>query len=225
MNKIWWQTKKSVGRFYNKVIAWVKHFYFKVTVESLKAASYDDLPVPLKLDQIAKGRDIVVEIGSGHGEVLLANDFKKSIAIGYEIKTRFFKLTRRKIRTRNDIFVFQGNGYESLMLHYNNESISKVLILFPDPWHKKRHNKRRPITADFINMAAQKLKKGGKVIIATDWLDYVDFITDQVKKVTDRYQVSIKPYVPEEYGLPITHFHQKWIRKGRVFNVFELTKK
>ena len=225
MKKQWWQIRKRFRVSFKKMILWLRHFTYPVTAERLKKAKYADLPAPLALEKITKGRDLIVEIGSGHGEVLLSNDATKSISVGYETKTRFFKLTARKVKKRADIFAFQGDAYESTLLHYVDNSISRLLILFPDPWHKRKHNKRRPITAQYLNAVAQKIKKGGLVLVATDWPDYAEFIEEQVKMVAENYHVVVKPYDPVDYGLPVTHFHQKWIRKGRKFTAFELIKK
>jgi tRNA (guanine-N7-)-methyltransferase len=203
----------------------MKSLFFVPTVEFLKKSVYQELPAPLQLGSIVGDRKLVVEIGSGHGEVLLSNDRTASVMIGYEKKSRFFKLTRRKIRRRDDIFVFQGDGYESLAMHYKNESIDRIYILFPDPWHKRKHNKRRPITAKFFLSVAKKLKKGGDVIVASDWPDYVDFIDVETKKCGEVYDISRSVYDPTLFGLPITHFHQKWIRKGRKFVSFQLVKR
>lgn len=183
------------------------------------------LPAPIAWEKIAKGREIFVEIGSGHGEVLLSNNLEAAIMIGYEIKSRFFRLSQRKIRRRSDIFVYKGSGYESLNLHYKNDVVSRIYILFPDPWHKKKHSKRRPITSNFFTTVAQKLKVGGEIVIGTDWLEYAEFILEEARKVLPLYQVTSQPYSSEKFGLPVTHYHQKWERKGRKFTAIILKKR
>ena len=224
MNKHGWEIKKQSRYLLRKVIKILRGLFFRTTITNLKYATYSKLPVPLHWEKIAGGRKLFVEIGSGHGEVLLANNSEKSISIGYEIKSRFFRLTQRKISRRGDIFVYKGSGYESLFLHYLNSSIDRIFVLFPDPWHKRKHNKRRPLTAEFFLNVAQKLKSGGEIIIATDWPEYADFIKEEVAKISSCYQVTVKPYEPVEFALPITHYHQKWVRKGRSFTAFILKK-
>ncbi|MCC7304019.1 hypothetical protein IT418_01220, partial [bacterium] len=178
MNKNLWKIYKGAGTFYRNLIKKFRALFFQPTTEELKRLAYDKLPAPINWKKIAGDREIYVEIGSGHGEVLLANNGEKSISVGYEIKSRFFRLTQRKIRKHADIFIFKGSGYESLFLHYKDFSIDRLLILFPDPWHKRKHNKRRPLTAEFFKKIAQKLKTNGEIIIATDWPDYADFIKE-----------------------------------------------
>ncbi|MDH3693013.1 MAG: tRNA (guanosine(46)-N7)-methyltransferase TrmB, partial [Gammaproteobacteria bacterium] len=55
-------------------------------------------------------------------------------------------------------------------------SIDTVLIFFPDPWHKKRHHKRRLIQTDFVKSTVRAIKRGGRIHIATDWQDYAEHI-------------------------------------------------
>ncbi len=50
--------------------------------------------------------------------------------------------------------------------------LDEVLVLFPDPWHKKRHHKRRLVNAAFGSMIASRLAVGGRLHLATDWEDY-----------------------------------------------------
>ena len=57
-----------------------------------------------------------------------------------------------------------------------NNSVDEIRILFPDPWPKKRHHKRRLIQKEFICQAERVLVKGGRIQIATDWKPYADWI-------------------------------------------------
>jgi len=225
MNKWAWKIGRSVQNGVRKVIKRVQGLFFQPSIELLKKIDYTALPSPIRWGKVAGKRKIHVEIGSGHGEVLLANDPQGSIIIGYEIKSRFFRLSQRKTRRRDDIFIYKGSGYESLQLHYDRSSIDAIYILFPDPWHKKKHAKRRPLTQEFFLRVAQKLKSGGKLLMATDWTDYAEFIATEAQKVTEQYKVTVGPYDPAKFGLPITHYHQKWARKGRTFTATLLEKK
>ncbi len=225
MKRILWQLRLKIRALVRNVIRRVRSVFFPISVSSLKQAEYQKLPAPIAWEKIAQNRDLHVEIGSGHGEVLLANNKEKSIIVGYEIKSRFFRLSQRKTRKRQDIFIYKGNGYESTLSHYKNASISTIFILFPDPWHKAKHNKRRPLIAEYFLAVAQKLKNDGRIVIATDWPDYAEFIKNEVAKITEVYEVAVRPYNPEEFDLPITHYHQKWVRKGRSFTAFVLQKR
>ncbi|MFZ6022781.1 MAG: tRNA (guanine(46)-N(7))-methyltransferase TrmB [Patescibacteria group bacterium] len=225
MKRNWWLLKKTSRDVFKRITKRIQSFFFRPTVEKLKNIEYQKLPSPVNWSAIAQGRSLQVEIGSGHGEVLLANDSARSVTVGYEIKARFYLLTKRKIRKRSDVFVYKGSGYESLDLHYAPDSISRIVILFPDPWHKKKHAKRRPITKEFFEKVYPYLKSNGEILIATDWDDYSSFIASQASEVTTKYSVENGVYEAPNFGLPITHFHQKWIRKGRSFQYFLLKKR
>ena len=55
-----------------------------------------------------------------------------------------------------------------------SRSIAGVFLFFPDPWHKKRHHKRRLIKPDFVNELSKRLKPGGFMHLATDWENYAE---------------------------------------------------
>ena len=68
-----------------------------------------------------------------------------------------------------------------LILNQNKFKFSKIWILHPDPWPKARHEKRRLLSAEFLNLLAANLKPNGKIIIGTDHWEYFDWIGEQVK--------------------------------------------
>lgn len=225
MKKYLWFIYKYVRDYTRWIVKRIRSLYVPITVDSLKRMSAQELPSPVHWRNIADGKSIIVEIGSGHGEVLLANNRESSISVGYETKTRFFKLTRKKLRKRADSFVYQGNGYEGSLQHFSRGSISIIFILFPDPWHKKKHAKRRPIKESYFREIAQNLKNEGALVIATDWGEYAQFIWKEAQKVVDLYEISKDTYTPSHWSLPVTHFHQKWVRKGRNFTQIVLKKR
>jgi tRNA (guanine-N7-)-methyltransferase len=55
---------------------------------------------------------------------------------------------------------------------FEDESLDAIHLYFPDPWPKKKHNKRRIVNEDFLSLIHPKLKKGGYIHIATDWVPY-----------------------------------------------------
>ena len=61
-------------------------------------------------------------------------------------------------------------------------SLDRVMILFPDPWHKARHNKRRLVQDDFALALARVLKPGGRLRFVTDWKDYADWALERFQR-------------------------------------------
>lgn len=66
-----------------------------------------------------------------------------------------------------------------------DESLECVQVFFPDPWHKKKHNKRRIIQPAFVALIAQKLKKGGRLCLATDWEPYAEHMMEVMQSAPD----------------------------------------
>lgn len=225
MNRTLWELKKRVETWQDLARRWLIGIHFQTTAENLKKEPYKNLPFPVHWEQIAQGRKLRVEIGSGHGEVLVANNSSKSIIIGFETKSRFFKFSKHKIRNKSDAFIFQADAYAATQRLFEKNSVDELVILFPDPWHKKKHHKRRPITAEYFRAIAQNIKYGGGLLVASDWVEYVEFIENELEQVTDLYEIKKMPYTPEVFGLPSTHYYQKWQRKGRKFTAFVLTKR
>ena len=74
-------------------------------------------------------------------------------------------------------------GVEKLELDelFDNRSLARVNLFFPDPWHKKRHHKRRIVQADFVALVAAKLVPGGIFHVVTDWPDYAEHIENVMR--------------------------------------------
>ena len=136
--------------------------------------------VPLNLDEIFPTYQTrILEIGFGMGEAtaILAKDFPDTAFIGVEVHTPGVgKLCAR----------LEENGSENVrILHHDvidvinkqlaDESLDGVHIFFPDPWQKLRHIKRRLITPEFLKLIYPKIKKGGFIHVATDWVPYAEF--------------------------------------------------
>jgi tRNA (guanine-N7-)-methyltransferase len=73
----------------------------------------------------------------------------------------------------------QAGDVRPLMALLPDASIDRIYILFPDPWPKTRHKKRRLIQPDFIAEAARLLKPGAPLRFATDWADYADWTLER----------------------------------------------
>jgi len=131
----------------------------------------------------AFGREapLVVEIGFGNGEQLLfaaENEPHKNL-VGIEVHApgvgRLLhgaaELAARSAAAPN-LRVYCHDAVEVLNHDIADATLDEVRIYFPDPWHKKRHHKRRLIQLEFVALLATKLKAGGLLHLATDWEDY-----------------------------------------------------
>ena len=119
---------------------------------------------------------LIVEIGFGNGESLaqMAAASPDKNFLGIEVHRPGIGHLLLKIRALalDNVRVYCGDAVEMLQDKLEDGSLSGMQIFFPDPWHKKRHHKRRLITPEFARLAVRKLKIGGIFHAATDWEDY-----------------------------------------------------
>ena len=100
-------------------------------------------------------------------------------------------------------------------------SLDGVHIFFPDPWHKKRHNKRRLIQQPLIAKLAARLKVGGYIHCATDWQEYAEQILEVLsaepllKNRADPVKdADLAGYSPKPHYRPLTKFENRGIKLG-----------
>lgn len=95
------------------------------------------------------------------------------------------------------------------------DSLMGVQIFFPDPWPKKRHQKRRLIQHDFVTLLSQKLTKGGFIHCATDWQDYAEQMLQVLSNVPSLSNQQIEGgFAPRPNTRPLTKFEQRGRRLG-----------
>lgn len=118
----------------------------------------------------------VIEIGFGNGENLaaLATAHPERDYLGIEVHRAGVGRLLLAIETAQltNVRIACHDAVEVLQHQLAPGSIDEMLVLFPDPWHKKRHHKRRLIQAPFVELAASRLKGGGVLRLATDWEPY-----------------------------------------------------
>jgi tRNA (guanine-N7-)-methyltransferase len=92
-------------------------------------------------------------------------------------------------------------------------SLDGIHIFFPDPWHKKRHHKRRLIQPDFVALLVRKLKPEGYLHLATDWEDYAQQMLE-VLAAESLLANTADTFSPRPEYRPLTKFEQRGLRLG-----------
>ena len=175
---------------------------------------------PLDLDALfGRAAPRCLEIGFGAGEVIgsLAESNPHIDYLGIEVHRPGIGrlLLRAEAAGARNLRVLCHDAVEVLRDHLHDESFDEVLAFFPDPWHKKRHHKRRLIDARFVECIAAKLRAGGILRLATDWQAYAE----QMLAVCNAAAAlrSLSPdatYVARPQFRPPTRFERRGARLG-----------
>lgn len=162
---------------------------------------------------------VTLEIGFGMGQSLVqmaksdpARDF-----IGIEVhKPGVGRLLHSMADEQvHNIRVYCHDAVEVLRECIDNSALDRVQVFFPDPWHKKRHNKRRLIQPAFVDQLADKIADGGELHLATDWEHYAEQMME-VLTASPRYsnRSGAGQYAPRPDSRPLTKFEQRGERLG-----------
>lgn len=111
--------------------------------------------------------------------------------------------------------VYQHDGVEVMDDSIGDESLDCVQLFFPDPWHKKRHHKRRIVKAEFVESIRRHLKIGGVFHMATDWENYAEHMLAVMNEAPGFENTSTTDdYIPRPDSRPLTKFEQRGHRLG-----------
>jgi len=131
------------------------------------------------------GKKIIeIGFGMGHTTVEIAKNLPDSNFVAIDVHSPGVGNLLNKIKDNelSNLKIIQHDAVEVLEKMVLDKSLDAIHIFFPDPWHKKRHNKRRLIQEPFLELVSRKLKKDGYVHVATDWQDYAYWIIECFKK-------------------------------------------
>lgn len=130
----------------------------------------------------------VLEIGFGNGlslaEMALANPQQNFFGIEVHTPGVGSLLVKVKQDDLHNVRVSKDDAVLVLEQQIVDESLDRVQIFFPDPWHKKRHHKRRLLQTAFVDTVVKKLKPSGVLHVATDWQNYAEHILETLSANT-----------------------------------------
>jgi tRNA (guanine-N7-)-methyltransferase len=134
------------------------------------------------LQIFGRSAPVVLEIGFGNGEQILARATREpsSNFLGVEVHEPGVGhlLLAAERANLNNLRVIRHDAVEVLHDQIPLDSLDEVQILFPDPWPKKRHHKRRLIQPAFVDLIAQRLRPQGLLHLATDWEPYAEHMRE-----------------------------------------------
>ena len=194
---------RTFGRRHGKKLSIRKQWLMDNLLPKIapKTADFDEKPV-------------ILEIGFGNGEHLrdLAISNPDKIIIGAEPFANGVAALMSSITNESDNVLM--NEYKNVRIHpddvrlllknFENAQFDEIWVLHPDPWPKARHEKRRLLNHDFLNLLSKHIGTNGKIIIGTDHWGYYDWIIEQLKQtnlaikstnldtIKTRYQIKNK---------------------------------
>jgi tRNA (guanine-N7-)-methyltransferase len=158
-------------------------------------------------------KKIIMEIGFGMGEAtaLIGRDFPNDGFLAVEVHfpgvgklmARIQELGLKNIR------IMETDVHPLFEEHLDDESLDGIHLFFPDPWPKKKHQKRRIVNADFLKLIAPKIKPGGFIHIATDWVPYAEVI-EEVFAASEIFEGGV---IDRPEWRPLTRFEGQGITK------------
>lgn len=173
---------------------------------------------PLDLQQ-AFGREAptILEIGFGMGEATahIAGLMPECNFLCCEVHTPGVGALLMRVQERGltNVRIVQHDAVQVLDHMLTPGSLAGVHIFFPDPWHKKRHHKRRLLQAPLVEKLVSRLAPGGYIHCATDWEDYA-FQMLQVLDANHALRNTADSFAPRPHYRPLTKFENRGLKLG-----------
>ena len=173
----------------------------------------------IKISEIFPTSDkVIMEIGFGMGEAtaIIAKNHPNNGYIAVDVHPPGIgKLLARIIENDlTNLKVIEEDVHVVLQHMIADESLDGIHLFFPDPWPKKKHNKRRIVNEGFLALIHPKIKKGGFIHIATDWVPYANSIQEVFASST----LFTGGVIDKPEWRPVTRFEGQGIDKDHAVN-------
>jgi tRNA (guanine-N7-)-methyltransferase len=169
------------------------------------------------------GRDapLHVDLGCGDGSFLceLAQQFPEKNFLGIERLSKRVEKARRKAEKIENVRVLRADTFDAVRYLLPENSVETFYLLFPDPWPKRRHQRRRIFTRDFLDSVAAALEPDGLLRVATDHFDYF-----QQMERPSRAHPQFEIVDPGDVVFPSTKFERKFQEQGASIHRLTLRK-
>ncbi|NVK89255.1 MAG: tRNA (guanosine(46)-N7)-methyltransferase TrmB [Gammaproteobacteria bacterium] len=188
--------------------------------ELFPALGIEFQPQPLDfLSLFGNDHPVVLEIGFGMGKSLAlqarANPQRNYLGIEVHRPGVGACLLLAEEYQLTNLRVINHDAVEVLKQMIGDASLGGMQVYFPDPWHKKKHHKRRIVQPSFIDLCAQKVAKGGFIHLATDWENYAEHMLAVMSQADGWGNLSpTGDYIERPEDRPITKFETRGTKLG-----------
>ena len=180
-------------------------------------------------EQVSAYRPRILEIGFGMGETTayIATKRPEDDFIAIEVHEPGVGALLKRIGEQEitNLRLIRHDAVEVVEHMLDADSLDGIHIYFPDPWHKKKHNKRRLIQPEFVKLLVSKLKPGGYIHLATDWQEYavqmLEVLTGEVaiqntSKTLETLEDgrTVPGYAERPDYRPVTKFENRGLKLG-----------
>jgi tRNA (guanine-N7-)-methyltransferase len=179
----------------------------------------DYRPQPLDLVSLFGNHNpVVVEIGFGMGDSLLtmAARMPEVNFIGVEVHPPGIGKLLMGIGQQqlSNVRVISHDARDVMEHCFSDGCLHGIQVFFPDPWHKKRHHKRRLIQAGFVALLQRKLEPGGHLHLATDWQPYAEQMLAVLENTPGLVNLAGAGHYADSGDRPATKFEKRGRRLG-----------
>lgn len=139
-----------------------------------------------------------LEIGSGHGDFLVnySKEFPERFCLGLDLITQRIEKSKKKAERANlqNCLFLKAKAEEFLECQPPEFLWNEVIILYPDPWPKKRHHKNRLFQVEFLTQLAQLVVRGAKIHFETDHLEYFNEVCYRIQQHPQWQRINAETY-------------------------------
>ena len=137
------------------------------------------------LEVFGNDKEVICDIGLGRGDSLIAQaqQYSSYNYLGVEVYTPGIinVLSHIESQQYNNVKLWHGDAVGMLYNNIAADSFNRVQLLYPDPWPKSRHHKRRIVSHDFINNVVRVTKNHGYFYFVTDWQPYAEYVVELLR--------------------------------------------
>lgn len=218
--------RRSTRMNESQMKAWERHhdaFVIDVPHAELSTSIAADAHVDWAAE-FGRTAPLIVEIGSGAGDSLvpMAAAHPECNVVAFEVFEPAVASTLSRIARHglSNVRVVIADGAQGLPQLFDDGAVTELWTFFADPWHKKRHHKRRLVGRDFADVVADKLTLGGLWRLATDWEDYALWMREHLDDAP-RLENVHGGWAPRLAERPVTKYERRGLDAGRT--VYDLT--